>query len=125
MNSRIEEFRSFVSKHPLLKDEVRKNERTWQNIYEEWYLYGEDDPSWNKYQEENKKENKKQSELGSTINMDSIKNIVSYVQKLNPDSVNKTLSTVQKVIQIAQTFKGPSASIPNVAQTSLYSDWWD
>ena len=49
---------------------------------------------------------------------------MNYVQKINPDSLNKTLNTVQKVIQIAQTFSGPK-SIPNIPTSSLYSDWWD
>ena len=50
MSAKMEEFRTFVSKHPLLRDEVRNNKFTWQNVYEEWVLYGEDDDSWKKYE---------------------------------------------------------------------------
>ena len=50
MSAKMEEFRVFVSKHPLLRDEVRKNTFTWQNIFEEWSLFGEDDPLWKKYE---------------------------------------------------------------------------
>lgn len=129
MNSRMEEFRKFVSKHPLLKKEVRQGNFTWQNVYEEWTLYGEEDESWKKYELENKQEINNINDVNdqtsnSTVNLDSIKSIVNYVQKINPDSLNKTLNSVQKVIQIAQTFSGnktPSIIQPN----SLYSDWWD
>ena len=137
MSSKMENFRQFVSKHPLLRDEVRNNKFTWQNVYEEWVLYGEDDESWKKYEKENTNDNtfdasfteektqdNNQNQSNTTVNLDSIKSIMNYVQKINPDSLNKTLNTVQKVIQIAQTFSGPK-SIPNIPTSSIYSDWWD
>lgn len=139
MSLKMEEFRSFVSKHPLLRDEVRNNKFTWQNVYEEWVLYGEEDESWKKYERveqedladtstfnnDNTTINQDEStQNNSTVNLDSIKSIMNYVQKINPDSLNKTLNTVQKVIQIAQTFSGPK-STPTIPTSSLYSDWWD
>ena len=137
MGSKMEDFRKFVSKHPLLREEVRNNKFTWQNVYDEWVLYGEEDEAWKKYekqeqensntfdaiQEENQTNNE-QNQSNSTVNLDSIKSIMNYVQKINPDSLNKTLNTVQKVIQIAHTFSGPKA-IPNIPTSSIYSDWWD
>lgn len=120
MESKLDEFRGFVNKYPLLREEVKSGRRTWQNIYEEWVLYGEENGSWNQFrqvQQEEKKEN--------PLAMDSLKNILGYVQKVNPDSINRTLNTVQKVIQIVQTVgvgKSPK-SLPS--STSLYSDWWD
>ena len=137
MGSKMENFRQFVSKHPLLREEVRNNKFTWQNVYEEWVLYGEEDESWQKYEKQEQKNtntfdtsqeepqtNNDQTQSNSTVNLDSIKSIMNYVQKINPDSLNKTLNTVQKVIQIAQTFSGPK-SIPNIPTSSIYSDWWD
>ena len=135
MSAKMEEFRSFVSKHPLLRDEVRNNKFTWQNVFDEWSLYGEDDESWKKYEVRNEEPstldqqvdnstNTTNDNANSTVNLDSIKSIMNYVQKINPDSLNKTLNTVQKVIQIAQTFTGPK-STPTIPTSSLYSDWWD
>ena len=130
MGSKMEDFRIFVSKHPLLREEVRNNKFTWQNVYEEWVLYGEEDESWKKYEKQEIKEqvidvqNNTENQANSTVNLDSIKSIMNYVQKINPDSLNKTLNTVQKVIQIAQTFSGPK-SIPTIPSSSIYSDWWD
>ncbi len=134
MSAKMEEFRTFVSKHPLLRDEVRNNKFTWQNVYEEWVLYGEDDDSWKKYERADKikSENNNtvdetqsiENQTSSTVNLDSIKSIMNYVQKINPDSLNKTLNTVQKVIQIAQTFSGPKGT-PSIPTSSIYSDWWD
>ena len=49
MESKLEQFKDFVRRHPLLRDEVRNNRRTWQSIYEEWVLYGENDSIWEPY----------------------------------------------------------------------------
>ena len=34
MASRMDEFRKFVSTHPLVRDDVKSGKKTWQNIYE-------------------------------------------------------------------------------------------
>ena len=31
---------------------MRNNKFTWQNVYEEWVLYGEEDESWKKYEKQ-------------------------------------------------------------------------
>ena len=130
MESRMDEFRDFVGRYPKIRDDVRSGKRTWQNIYEEWVIYGENDQQWLKYTEND-------TASGQTTNMgqgknpttqpslnDSIKNIVSYVQKINPNSLNRTLNTVQKIVQIAQSFGGKS-NVQTNYMNSAYNDWWD
>ena len=122
MASRMSEFREFVSLHPLLRDEVKKGSRTWQNIYEEWVLYGDGDNLWQKYREKAKEETKSQT-IGDMLNMDKVKNVIGYVKKINPDQINRTLNNVQKVIQIVQTVGGAKGVTVN--PSSVFSDWWD
>lgn len=125
MASRMDEFRSFVMKYPKLKDEVNNGKRTWQSIYEEWVLYG-DKTDWSKYQDneikQNVNDNKKPGSV--TLSVDTIKNIAGYLKKINPDDLNKTLNTVQKVIQIVQTVGGNKTGNINLG-SSVYNDWWD
>ena len=52
MVSRMNEFREFVSLHPLLRDEVKKGSKTWQSIYEEWVLYGDSNELWGSFAKE-------------------------------------------------------------------------
>ena len=120
MESKLDEFRGFVNKYPLLREDVKSGKRTWQNIYEECVLYGEENGSWNQYRDVKQEEKK-----DASLNIDSFKNILGYVQKVNPDSINKTLNTVQKVIQIVQTVGGSKGTKSIPTGTSLYSDWWD
>lgn len=104
MGQSMDEFKEFVRMYPKLKFEVRDGKRTWQNIYEEWNLLGDDDESWNQY-----KDNKKDI-LDSVENQEVLRSVIGYVQKINPDNINKTLTTVQKLVQI---FQGLSSSKDN------------
>ena len=51
MDNQVEEFKQFARKYPGLKYEVRSGKATWQSIFEEWYLYGEEDSQWEKFKE--------------------------------------------------------------------------
>ena len=124
MQSRMEEFRSFVSSHEKIKEEVRNGNRTWQNIYEEWVILGEDNPEWEKYKSNTDKKVVSQNGNNLSINMDSVKNVIGYIKKINPDDLNKTLNTLQKVIQIAQTVGGAKGGTAPIV-SSAYNDWWD
>lgn len=42
----VDGFREFVKEHPHLVNEVRSKQATWQELFEEWYLLGEDHPRW-------------------------------------------------------------------------------
>lgn len=50
-NHSINDFKQFVKKHPKLIKEVRKEQRSWQDVYENWVLFGESDPIWDPYRE--------------------------------------------------------------------------
>ncbi len=113
MASRMDEFRQFVSKYPKIRDDVTSGKKTWQNIYEDWVILGEQSDVWNIYKEQKK-------ETIDFLSSDNLKNIMSYVKKINPDSISKTLNTIQKVLQISQSFGGRT-SIYN----ANYNSWWD
>ncbi|HEY8364509.1 MAG TPA: spore coat protein YlbD [Haloplasmataceae bacterium] len=97
MGTSIEEFKEFVKQYPRLKYEVREGKRTWQSIYEEWTLLG-DDGSWDAYKEVNNNRN------SSGEGQEFIHSALKYIKKLNPDDITKTINTVQKVLGIVQSF---------------------
>ena len=49
----VQEFKQFVKRHPKIIKEVREGKATWQELFEEWYLLGEDDPRFLPYKENN------------------------------------------------------------------------
>lgn len=124
MDSQLDEFKSFVRKYPGLRNDVRSGKATWQSIYEEWYLYGEDDSQWEKYKEVAKESNqasapatdKTKSETKATTESSSSSGTLSgtemmaqafqYIQKMDMNKVQQTMTTVQKFIQLFQTMQG-------------------
>lgn len=119
MASRMDEFREFVSKHPLVKEEVKTGKATWQKIYEDWVILGENDEMWKKFEQKKGETPKKLEDL---LTQENLKNVLGYVKKINPDSISKTLNTVQKVLQITQSFGGKNVSS---LYNANYNSWWD
>ena len=56
MSEKLDEFKQFVKRHPLLKNEVLAKRKTWQQLYEEYVLLGEEEFSSFKKEEENEQE---------------------------------------------------------------------
>lgn len=76
----VQQFREFVKKNPKIVLEVRKGKTNWQDLFEEWYLLGEDDSRWDEFKEGNatasptNDEGKKewmQQVMGAVKNMDT------------------------------------------------------
>ena len=79
MSAKLDEFKEFVKKHPLLKGMVQSKQRTWQELYEDYCILGE-----SAFPEEEKEEAKapeKKETKSSTSTEDLIKSVVGYVKK--------------------------------------------
>ncbi len=122
MASRIDDFREFVKKYPKIKDDVKNGVKTWQVLYEDWVMLGEEDSVWDIYKETSSKGDIGSKKLDDLLTTSNIKNIIEYVKKINPDSISKTLNTIQKVLQITQSFGGKPT--PNLYNAN-YNSWWD
>ena len=121
MVSRMDEFREFVSKHPGIKEEVKQNNTTWQRVYEDWVILGENDSIWTKYKIVETTQNNSSNTIEEMLSTTSLKNAFNYIKKIDPDQISKTLNTVQKVLQITQSFGGKPTGIYN----NNYNSWWD
>lgn len=119
--SRMDEFRLFVSKYPGIKEDVINGTYTWQKVYENWVILGEEDSIWQKYKKEKNTNKQTNNTLEDLLQQANIKNIINYVKNIDPDSINKTLNTIQKVLQITQSFSSRPTGIYN----NNYNSWWD
>ncbi len=97
MSAKLDEFKEFVKRHPLLKGMVQSKQKTWQELYEDYCILGESafEDSKEEAKEEPKKENK-----SSSSTEDLIKTVVGYVKKIDPDQVTKTVTSIQKVLEL-------------------------
>lgn len=112
MASKLDEFKEFIKKHPLLKQEVASKKKTWQELYEDYVLLGEEgfDLEEEKEKKESKNEDVKSEAKASSQTEDLIKNIMNYVKKIDPDQVTKTVTSIQKVLELIGSFGAGSAS---------------
>jgi hypothetical protein len=102
----IEEFKNFIKKHPKLIQEVRNGNKSWQELYEDWYLLGETDEVWEKYSISDNKDEKQSSKQDfMTKVFSSLKGVeISDVQK-QITNVGSAISTIQQVIHQFQGSK--------------------
>ncbi|WP_342430484.1 YlbD family protein [Neobacillus sp. FSL H8-0543] len=91
-------FKEFVSNNPKLILEVRKGEATWQELYEDWYLLGEEDSRW----EIIRSENKIQSEENTDKKGDWISTIMGTIQKMDPEQVQHYINNLSQALGAIQ-----------------------
>ncbi len=95
MGKNLEEFKEVIKNYPNLKFSVREGKVTWQNLYEEWVMLGE---------ESLKKIDYIDSDVTTEETKETMKTILKYVQKIKPENLTNTLGSIQKMMQIFQGF---------------------
>ena len=107
MSVKLDEFKEFVKRHPLIKLQVLNKEKTWQQLYEDYCILGESAfEKTDTVEEINevKTESKKPSPTE-----DVIKSLMGYVKKIDPDQVTKTVTSIQKVLELFGGIGGAAA----------------
>jgi hypothetical protein len=106
LHPKVKEFKEFVQRHPKLSSEVRKGTATWQDLFEEWYLLGEEDSRWDTYRNGAGKEGKKVKKE-STGFMDQIggmlKNMDPNQMQDHINSLSQAIGAVQGVLSQFQS----------------------
>ncbi len=88
-----DEFKKFVRKKPELINYVNSGKLSWQNVYEQWSLYGDNDDIWSKYKEDNKDKKSESFNIGA---------ISDILKKIDVDQVKKGVNSLQKIIELLQ-----------------------
>lgn len=97
----VEKFKEFVREHPGLRNEVKENKYTWQELFEEWYILGSDNERWNDVQTESKPTKKEPEGSGGDLVgtlMNTVKNMdINQIQQYI-SSANQALGAIQGII---------------------------
>ncbi|MCK6256886.1 YlbD family protein [Fictibacillus sp. KIGAM418] len=80
MKKDVEAFRIFVQKHPKLISEVRSNNRTWRDVYEDWYFLGANHESWKAFKAEKDQD---------TVKTGHFRGLKERKQKQEPESAEE------------------------------------
>ena len=118
---RLQEFKSFLLKKPHVIQTVRKGESTWQEIFEEWSLLGDDDKHW-------KGESDSSSSSSTTIQwFDTVK---KKVQSLDDSQIEEYVEQCKDALdmlsELLSQFQTPQAekneTRPSSARLSRHND---
>jgi hypothetical protein len=94
----VVDFKEFVRNNPKLILEVRKGKASWQELYEDWYLLGEEDSRW----ETVKPDNHVQSDENTDKKGDWISSILGTVQKMDPEQVQHYINNLSQALGAIQ-----------------------
>lgn len=118
-SNELSEFKNFINRHPKLIREIRKNGESWQGIYEQWTLLGEDDIHWEQYKEDQEgKESKESTEKLLSkfdLNPEMLEQVVKYAKTIDIHKLQEyvkqlshTITTIQEIVDQYQQSKRPS-----------------
>ncbi|OIU72340.1 YlbD family protein [Rossellomorea aquimaris] len=125
LHPKVKEFKEFVRKHPRIVKDVRNGNANWQDLFEDWYLLGEEDTRWNAYRDaenssdsEVEKEDKSKNgwfdHVGELVKKMDANQLQSHI-----NNINEVLGTVQGVIsQFQSNPKGTSVTNETRAKPS-------
>lgn len=92
---KLDNFKLFVKKNPILLKYIKNNEMTWQKFYEIYDMYGEEDSAWHDYMETEKTE----SETLNTVKTGaSIGELFNLFKGINLDNVQEGIQSIQRVV---------------------------
>lgn len=94
----IQKFKDFVKKHPKIMEEVRKGDATLQELYEDWYLLGEEDSRWDKFI--NPGSNDKESD--KTVNKEMISSMLKVIKNLDSNQVQGYITNLSSALGAIQ-----------------------
>ncbi|MEH7501647.1 YlbD family protein [Neobacillus drentensis] len=92
-------FKEFVKNNPKIIQEVRKGKTTWQELYEDWYLLGEDDSRWETIGTVNESD----SESNAESKVDWMSNIIGMVKNMDPNQMQNHINNLSQAIGAIQS----------------------
>lgn len=109
----VEKFKTFIKEHPNLIKLVRNNEYSWQELYEDWYLLGEDDPKWAQYKQRDAIQSGQEEDEKKWVQQ-----LTGLIKKMDVNQMDHHINSLSQAIGAIQgvltQFQGNSQeNIPN------------
>ena len=92
------QFKEFVKNNPQIIKEVRNGKATWQELYEDWYLLGEEDTRWQTMDAEKKPESK----TDQVSKTDWLSNVMGMVKKMDPNQMQNHINSLSQALGAIQ-----------------------
>jgi len=101
----LESFKKFVKERPSLVEYVNKKEKTWQDFYELYELYGENNEVWDNY-------------IKKANTPITIKDFLGMFKNIDMSEMQESINSIQKGIGYIENLV--KSNEPNIPQRSNY-----
>lgn len=112
----IKQFKEFVKEYPGLIKEVRSGKATWQGLFEEWYLLGEEDSRWDSYREGMHSSQQNEESEKTEKSSDWMSKIMNTVKSMDQEQLQGQIGNISQAIAAIQgvltQFQGNQTSNP-------------
>ena len=95
MDNRLDSFKEFVRSNNYLIGYIKRGEKSWQDLYELYDLYGEDENAWNEFLKIDNNKNYNNSSVRSGNYLDEM---VRLAKNIDMDKVQDGISSLQKTL---------------------------
>ncbi|WP_171051664.1 YlbD family protein [Alteribacter natronophilus] len=111
----VQKFKAFVKDHPYVLRDVKRNEKTLQDLYEEWTLFGDDDPVWETYKEQQpsfspeqavSQDSASESQQETKSSGATAANILAMIKSMNMNDLQNQLSQFNGALTSLQELLG-------------------
>ena len=122
-NSKMVEFKEFVKNNPFLIGYIRRGEKSWQDFYEVYDLYGEDEDVWVKFLEEKEEESNNKATTSGGGYWDEF---VKMAKSIDMNKVQEGISSLQKTLGLfGDLFVNKGSSSKEYSPRPLYRRFED
>lgn len=110
LNGELLQFKEFINRHPKLIRKIRQDGKSWQEIYEQWVILGEEDALWEKFKEDDDDSLEKEDRTEKIFSAFDLKpelvdQIVKYTKSIDINKLqgqvqqlSKTINTIQEIV---------------------------
>ena len=126
MDKNINSFKEFVRNNNFLIGYIKRGEKSWQDLYEIYDLYGEDESVWNKYL--NEEESKETKNSNNSRGSNYIEEMVRMAKNIDMDKVQEGITSLQKTLGLFGDLfasKGSNSSAKEYNPRPLYRRFED
>ncbi|WP_141431307.1 YlbD family protein [Bacillus sp. 03113] len=95
----VEKFKVFVRENPKIIQEVRRGRKNWQELYEDWFLLGEEDPKWDEYRSA---KNGETASVSSSKKTDWMSYVTNTVKNIDPNQMQEYIHHASQALAAIQ-----------------------
>jgi hypothetical protein len=95
----VVKFKEFVKQYPKINFQVKKGTVSWQELYEDWYLLGEDDSRWDQFKDSKEVQKENSTEENKS---DFITQIFDYFKTMDVNQVQQYINNASQALGAVQ-----------------------